>query len=130
MGLPVPARPGELDRGRHHRDPAEHRRRAGARTAEEPMNFELTDEQQSIQSTARELLTRRVTREAIDAHDGFDGALWDEVSQLGWPGLAVAEEHGGQGLGLLELALIVEELGRTLAPLPLVANASAALALS
>ena len=41
-----------------------------------------------------------------------DDALWRELCELGWPGIAVAEEYGGQGLGAIELSILCEELGR------------------
>jgi len=47
-----------------------------------------------------------------------DETLWKELSDLGWPGIAVSEEHGGQGLGQIELSILCEELGRSLAPVP------------
>src|SRR3954451_19530449 len=70
------------------------------------MNFELTDDQQEIKRTAHELLAGRATpekvREAAEA-GRYDDALWRELAELGWPGIAVPEEHGGQGLGYVEL---------------------------
>jgi len=90
------------------------------------MDFDFTDEQQFIRDTARELLASRspLTEEAAGA------ALWDELRELGWPGIAVAEEHGGQGLGLVELALLAEQLGYACAPTPFLGATLAALAIS
>ena len=51
------------------------------------------------------------------------------MSELGWPGIAIAEEHGGQGLGIVELVILMEELGYALAPVPFLSNAAAGLAL-
>jgi alkylation response protein AidB-like acyl-CoA dehydrogenase len=51
---------------------------------------------------------------------GFDGALWHQVSELGLTSIAVPEEHGGGGAGWVELALVAELLGESLAPVPLV----------
>ncbi|HEV2982398.1 MAG TPA: acyl-CoA dehydrogenase family protein, partial [Solirubrobacteraceae bacterium] len=48
----------------------------------------------------------------------FDDALWRELCELGWPGIALSEEHGGQGLGTIELAILAEELGRSIAAVP------------
>ena len=47
-----------------------------------------------------------------------DDALWKELSELGWPGIAISEDNGGQGLGPIELSILCEELGRTIAPVP------------
>src|SRR4051794_5370295 len=69
---------------------------------ERAMNFGFTDDQQEIKRTARDLLANRSTfervREAAEA-GRYDDALWRELAALGWPGIAVAEDHGGQGLG-------------------------------
>src|SRR6185312_11416298 len=53
-------------------------------------------------------------------------ALWRELSELGWPGIAISEEYGGQGLGQIELSILCEELGRSLAPVPFLPSAMAA----
>jgi len=57
----------------------------------------------------------------------YDPALWRELGELGWPGIAVSEEHGGQGLGVVELAVLLEELGYACAPVPFLGSALAAL---
>src|SRR6185295_11762424 len=106
LDVPVPARAGELDRGRHDRDPQEHRRRAGARTAEDAMRFELTDDQQAIQRTAKEFLASRygpeeVRRLALEDERGFTDEQWRAIAELGWPALVVGEEDGGLGLGVV-----------------------------
>ena len=83
------------------------------------MDFGLSEDQREIQRTARELLTDRARPERVREHAEAarsDGALWRELAELGWPGIAVAEAYGGQGLGTVELAILCEELGRTLAP--------------
>jgi alkylation response protein AidB-like acyl-CoA dehydrogenase len=85
------------------------------------MDFGLTDDQREIQRTARELLSERARPERVREHaeaGRTDEALWAELSELGWPGIALSEEHGGQGLGGIELSILCEELGRTLAPVP------------
>jgi alkylation response protein AidB-like acyl-CoA dehydrogenase len=85
------------------------------------MDFGLTDDQQDIQRTARELLAARAKPERVREHaeaGRTDEELWKELGELGWPGIAVAEEHGGQGLGAVELAILCEELGRVVAPVP------------
>jgi alkylation response protein AidB-like acyl-CoA dehydrogenase len=98
------------------------------------MYFDLNDEQQAIKSTARELLAARYKSERIrallDAENGFEQGDWEEMAQLGWPGLALPEEWGGQGLGIVELAVLFEEMGYALAPSPLLSNTVAGLALA
>jgi alkylation response protein AidB-like acyl-CoA dehydrogenase len=97
------------------------------------VNFELTDDQRAIKRTARELLASRyapeVVRELAASDRGFTDSQWKELSELGWPGVIVPEEHGGLGLGALELAVIHEEIGYALAPSPLLSSLSAALLL-
>jgi alkylation response protein AidB-like acyl-CoA dehydrogenase len=93
------------------------------------MDFGFTDDQREIQRTARELLAERARPERVREHaeaERSDETLWNELCQLGWPGIAVAEEYGGQGLGRIELSILCEELGRSLAPVPFLASAMAA----
>ena len=73
--------------------------------------------------SARSPLTK--VREAAESAE-YDGTLWSELVELGWPGIAVAEEHGGQGLGAVELAVLIEELGYACAATPLLSTAAAA----
>jgi alkylation response protein AidB-like acyl-CoA dehydrogenase len=96
------------------------------------VNFGFDDEQQEIQRTAREFLAARFTPEKVRelAEAGaYDDSVWDEIRELGWPGIAIPEEHGGQGLGMVELAILCEELGYACAPTPFFSNAAAGLAL-
>jgi alkylation response protein AidB-like acyl-CoA dehydrogenase len=98
------------------------------------MYFDLTDEQQAIKSTAHDFLASRFKserlRELAASEDGFDASGWAEMSELGWTGLAFPEEWGGQGLGIVELAVLFEEMGYALAPSPLFSNTIAGLGLS
>jgi alkylation response protein AidB-like acyl-CoA dehydrogenase len=98
------------------------------------MYFDLTDEQQAIRSTAHDFLASRFKseriREIAASESGFDEAGWKEMAELGWAGLALPEECGGQGLGTVELAVLFEEMGYALAPSPLLSNTIAGLALA
>ena len=98
------------------------------------MYFDLTDEQQAIRSTAKEFLAARYKsermRELADSDAGFEQSDWDEMAELGWTGLALPEEWGGQGLGIVDLAVLFEEMGYALAPSPLFSSTVAGLALS
>jgi len=98
------------------------------------MYFDLTDEQQAIRATAREFLAARYKseriRELAESEHGFEPSDWAEMAELGWPGLALPEEWGGQGLGIVELAVLFEEMGYSLAPSPLFSNTIAGLALA
>jgi alkylation response protein AidB-like acyl-CoA dehydrogenase len=97
------------------------------------MNFDLNDEQQEIKRTAHEFLASRFTpakvRELAEARS-YDDGLWKEISELGWPGIAISEDDGGQGLGMVELAVLLEESGYVCAPSPLLGTAGAALVIS
>jgi alkylation response protein AidB-like acyl-CoA dehydrogenase len=93
------------------------------------MDFGFTDDQREIQRTARALLSERAKPERVREHAEaakMDGELWRELSELGWPGIAVAEDNGGQGLGRIELSILCEELGRALAPVPFLPSVLAA----
>src|SRR5829696_9312239 len=94
------------------------------------MHFDLTEDQKEIKRVARELLAARSSfervRAAAEAGAAYDPALWSELCGLGWPGIAVAEEHGGQGLGIVELAVLLEELGYACAATPFLSTAVAA----
>ncbi len=88
------------------------------------MDFSYSDDQQSIFDLAKQILSDGATQErmtAIEKAGGprFDPDLWRAVAKAGLLGIAVPEEYGGAGLGFLEVAGIVEQLGRTTAPVPL-----------
>src|SRR5271163_4048032 len=93
------------------------------------MDFGLTDDQRDIQRTARDLLGERATFARVREHaeaGTTDEALWKELCELGWPGIAISETYGGQGLGTIELSILCEELGRVVAPVPFLASTMAA----
>ncbi len=98
------------------------------------MYFDLTDEQQAIKSTARDFLAARYKseriRELAESEQGFEQSDWQEMAELGWPGLALPEEWGGQGLGIVDLAVLFEEMGYGLAPSPLLSTTLVGLALA
>jgi len=96
------------------------------------VNFDFSDDQRAIKETARDLLAKRFKlerlRELAESKSYADDA-WKEISELGWPGIFIDEENGGQGLGLLELVILLEEAGYVLAPMPFLSNAAAGLVL-
>src|SRR4051794_15951487 len=94
------------------------------------MNFDFSDDQQEIKRTARELLANRSPWERVRAaaeDSRYDSDLYKEIAELGWPGIAIDEEHGGQGLGMVELAALLEELGYACAVTPFLGTVLAAL---
>jgi alkylation response protein AidB-like acyl-CoA dehydrogenase len=98
------------------------------------MNFDFTDDQRAIKRTAGDFLAARykpeTIRELAESERGYTDEQWREISELGWPGVVVPEEHGGLGLGAVELVVIQEEMGHALAPSPLLSTVSAALLLA
>jgi len=97
------------------------------------MNFDLTDEQQMLQAAARDFLAARLKSETIrrlaESDDAFSDDLWREMSELNWPGLMVSEQYGGQELGTVELAVLMEQLGYALMPGPILSSMLTAIAL-
>jgi alkylation response protein AidB-like acyl-CoA dehydrogenase len=99
------------------------------------MNFDFSEDQREIKRTARDLLAGRSSFERVRAAAETpdpptpDPALRAELGELGWPGIAVAEEHGGQGLGAVELGILLEELGYACAATPFLGTVLAALAI-
>ncbi len=90
------------------------------------MNFDFSDDQKAIQEQARSMLaaqcgTDRV-RTVIDGKKSMDRELWQQVAELGWTATAIPESCGGLGLSHLELCVIAQELGRSLAPIPFIAS--------
>ena len=96
------------------------------------MNFDFSDDQQAIKRTANEFLRARFkperVRELAEAKS-YDADAWKEMCELGWAGIFIGEEHGGQELGTVELIILMEELGYALAPVPFFSNAAAGLAI-
>ena len=87
------------------------------------MNFDFSDDQKLLRDQARKFLTDKCDRTVVrsvleDSHKNHSDDLWKEISSMGWTGTAIPEEYGGLGLGMLELCVIAEELGRSLAPTP------------
>ncbi len=91
------------------------------------MELELSEEQEELQDGVRAMLAREcpisVVRALVEDGTPVDG-LWTQMVELGWPALTIPEEHGGLGLGPIELAVVVEELGRVIAPGPFVPTVS------
>jgi hypothetical protein len=87
------------------------------------MNFDFSEEQLALKEEARKFLAAkcppdRVRKLMEEDSPGIDRELWGQIAEQGWLGAAIPEEHGGLGLGYLELCCIAEELGRAVAPIP------------
>jgi alkylation response protein AidB-like acyl-CoA dehydrogenase len=86
------------------------------------MQFDLTDEQRELRDTARRFLEREApvayARAMMDDPRGYRDDVWRKMADLGWMGLPFPEEHGGLGLGVVELAILLAEMGRVVLPGP------------
>src|SRR5688500_18578092 len=85
------------------------------------MQLEFTEEQDELRDGVRAVLAREcpmsVVRELVEKGTEPSG-LWSQMVALGWPALTVPERLGGLGLGMVELAVVVEETGRAMASGP------------
>ena len=86
------------------------------------MDFGLTEEQQQLKTSARELLAGEcpttAVRKAMASDDGTMPELYNEIAKLGWTGLIVPEQYGGAGLSMLDMAVLLEEQGYAAMPGP------------
>ncbi len=87
------------------------------------MDFTLNDDQQALVGLAKQILSERSTQKRLDALDEagtwFDAELWKQLADAGIVGAALQEDVGGGGLGYAELALLLEQVGATVAQVPL-----------
>ena len=98
------------------------------------MELGPSEEQEAVRQAARRFLAAEITRERRLQWDrteqGYDPAFWEAVARLGWLGYGLPAAHGGQGASLLDLGLLVEELGRAVAPFGVFAAIAGGLGLS
>jgi len=84
------------------------------------MEFELNETQRLFQRSARELFAQEcpptLVREMIEKNQPYSNVIWNKLVEQGWTGLIFAEEDGGLGLGMVEMAVAFEEMGRALVP--------------
>lgn len=98
------------------------------------MKFSFTDEQLMLRESAEGFLSEYATsaavRQAMASPSGTDEALWQRLAgEMYWPAIVVPEDCGGLGLGMVEAIIVLEQLGRRLAPAPLLASTQSVLAL-
>jgi alkylation response protein AidB-like acyl-CoA dehydrogenase len=93
------------------------------------MDFDLSDDAKTLKDAARRFLSERagppVARRVMDAGATHDADLWAAIVEQGWPAARVPEAHGGLGLGADEACVLAEEMGRSLAPAPLLSTMAA-----
>src|SRR6266487_4062291 len=86
------------------------------------MDFSLSEEQEATRDLARQILSDRVTHERLKeieaGGEGFDRDTWAELAKAGLLGIALPEDVSGSGLGFVALCRLLEEVGRTVAPVP------------
>ncbi len=86
------------------------------------VNFDFSADQKALRDQARKFLAEHSSstrvRRILDGAAPYDAELWRGMGEMGWMGTAIPETHGGAGCGHLELCVIAEELGRSLAPTP------------
>ena len=86
------------------------------------MNFEFSSDQMLLKDQARKFLegeeSIKKAREVLEGENSYDESLWKSIVEMGWTATTIPEEFDGLGLGYLELCVIAEELGRSLAPTP------------
>ncbi len=86
------------------------------------MDFGLSEEQEMLKKMARDFLTNRcpktVVKELEENQKGYSPELWREMAGLGWMGLVLPEKYGGSGMSFLDLAVLLEEMGRACLPGP------------
>ena len=98
------------------------------------MDFELSADQVALQEAARDVLDARAGHDQVRAHLGsgrpYDEILWRALADQGWLGIALAEAEGGVGLGWVEAAVLLEQVGRHTAPVPFLPSLLALTALA
>jgi alkylation response protein AidB-like acyl-CoA dehydrogenase len=98
------------------------------------MDFELSDDQRALQDAAADLLGSLATSEQVRAsaakEEPFDTVLWKAMVEQGWTGVELPEASGGLGLGMVEAAVLAEQVGAHIAPAPFLESVLAAAALA
>lgn len=86
------------------------------------MDFGLNETEEMVRASAQEFLAREAGPGL--ARDGDQPSFWQEVAEMGWPGLAIGEEYGGSGMGLATLGVLMEQWGAYIARGPLFESAA------
>jgi alkylation response protein AidB-like acyl-CoA dehydrogenase len=90
------------------------------------MDFTFSDDQEALRDGVRSFLDDRglsYVRAMVDDERGFTDDVWRAMGELGWTGLLVPEANGGLGLGLVDMVVVLEEMGRFPFPVLLVGGA-------
>ncbi|MDP3937368.1 MAG: acyl-CoA dehydrogenase family protein [Deltaproteobacteria bacterium] len=86
------------------------------------MDFGFNEEQEMLRNSARSFFERECpttfVRKMLDDPLGYSPAMWRKIAEMGWTGLLYPEKYGGLGLGMVDLVVVLEEMGRALLPSP------------
>ena len=86
------------------------------------MNLTLSEEQEMLKTSARDFLTDKLPKATVkeieESESGYSPQLWKEMAELGWTGLTFPEKYGGADMSFLDLAILLEEIGRACLPGP------------
>lgn len=98
------------------------------------MNFGFTEEQEILRGEMRKFLDEHApleeVRRSAESGEGFSRDLWDRMAKLGWVGLTISPDHGGAGMDLVTAVVLLEEMGRSLFPSPILSQLLAARAIA
>ena len=90
------------------------------------MDLDFTEEQDMLRNSAREFLVtecdKTKVREIEESDEGYSTEIWAKMADLGWQGLMIPEEYDGMGMGLMDLLVVFEEIGRNILPSPYLAT--------
>jgi len=90
------------------------------------MDLDFTEEQDMLRNSARDFLStecdKATVREIEEGEDGYSPEIWRKTAELGWQGLMIPEEYDGMGMGLMDLLVVFEEIGRNILPSPFLAT--------
>ena len=86
------------------------------------MNLDFSEEQLMLRESARDFLSKRLPKKTVkeleESQFGYSPEMWKEMADLGWMGLVIPEKYGGAGMAFLDLAVLLEEIGRACLPGP------------
>ncbi|NOQ43409.1 MAG: hypothetical protein GQ560_02990 [Dehalococcoidia bacterium] len=90
------------------------------------MDLDFTEEQDMLRNSARDFLStecdKATVRKIEESDEGYSPEIWSKMAELGWQGLMIPEEYDGMGMGLMDLVVIFEEIGRNVLPSPFLAT--------
>jgi alkylation response protein AidB-like acyl-CoA dehydrogenase len=94
------------------------------------MNLDFTEEQDMLRNSARQFVSTECTkakvRELEKSAEGYSPEIWNKMAELGWFGLMIPDQYNGMGMGLLDLVVVFEEVGRNILPSPFLVSAALA----